>query len=180
MIYVLDKDATSPDRYNYNIETTEKEGVWIPAHAARYFCEFYLLQDTYRRRGLPLNPSRKENASIDFNEKDTPYAFENRLIIMVNGQEQRLVNYFYINNITNLHESEAIEQGYMRDCFGHPTVSISIMNMEKNYLPIQMIAQTIRIPKVRKGTQKAKQLGFLEMAFTANNIEKNTGAILHN
>ena len=40
---------------------------------------------------------------------------------MVNGQEQRLINYFYINNITNLHESEAIEQGYMRDCFGHPT-----------------------------------------------------------
>lgn len=62
----------------------------------------------------------------------------------------------------------------------HPTVSISIMNMEENYLPIQMIAQTIRIPKVRKGTQRAKQLGFLEMAFTANNIEKNTGAILHN
>ena len=180
MTYVLDKDATSPDRYNYNIETTEKEGVWIPAHAARYFCEFYLLQDTYRRCGLPLNPSRKENASIDFNEKDTPYAFENRLMIMVNGQEQRLVNYFYINNITNLHESEAIEQGYMRDCFGHPTVSISIMNMEENYLPIQMIAQTILIPKVRKGTQRAKQLGFLEMAFTANNIEKNTGAIMHN
>lgn len=121
MTYVLDKDATSPDRYNYNIETTEKEGVWIPAHAARYFCEFYLLQDTYRRCGLPLNPSRKENASIDFNEKDTPYVFENRLMIMVNGQEQRLINYFYINNITNLHESEAIEQGYMRDCFGHPT-----------------------------------------------------------
>ena len=101
-------------------------------------------------------------------------------MIMVNGQEQRLINYFYINNITNLHESEAIEQGYMRDCFGHPTVSISIMNMEENYLLIQMIAQTIRIPKVRKGTQRAKQLGFLEMAFTANNIEKNTGAILHN
>ena len=121
MTYVLDKDATSPDRYNYNIETTEKEGVWIPAHAARYFCEFYLLQDTYRRCGFPLNPSRKEKASIDFNEKDTPYAFENRLMIMVNGQEQRLVNYFYINNITNLHESEAIEQGYIRDCFGHPT-----------------------------------------------------------
>ena len=54
------------------------------------------------------------------------------------------------------------------------------MNMEENYLPIQMIAQTIRIPKVRKGTHRAKQLGFLEMAFTANNIEKNTGAILHN
>lgn len=54
------------------------------------------------------------------------------------------------------------------------------MNMEENYLPIQMIAQTIRIPKVRKGTQRAKQLGFLEMAFTANSIEKNTGAILHN
>lgn len=64
MTYVLDKDATSPDRYNYNIETTEKEGVWIPAHAARYFCEFYLLQDTYRRYGLPLNPSRKKMQAL--------------------------------------------------------------------------------------------------------------------
>lgn len=42
-------------------------------------------------------------------------------MIMVNGQEQRLVNYFYINNITNIQESEAIEQGYMRDCSGYLT-----------------------------------------------------------
>ena len=121
MTNVLANNVTSQDPYNYIIETTEKEGVWIPAHAARYFCEFYLLKDTYRQCGLPLNPSRKENASIDFNEMDTPYAFENRLMIMINGQEQRLVNYFYINNITNLQESKAIEQGYKRDCSGYLT-----------------------------------------------------------
>lgn len=117
----LAKDTTSPDLCNYNLETTEKRGVWVPAHASRYFCKFSLFKDTYRKCGLPLNPSRKENASIDFTEKNTPYAFENRLMIMVNGQEQRLVNYFYINNITNIQESEAIEQGYMRDCSGYLT-----------------------------------------------------------
>ena len=115
------RSSTSSSTSKSGIEVTEKEGVWIPAHAARYFCEFSLLEAPYRKCGLPRNPSRNENASIDFTEDNTPYAFENRIMVVVGDQERHLVNSFYIQNITNLRESEAVQEDDARDCSGNKT-----------------------------------------------------------
>ena len=115
------RSSTTSSTSKTGIEITEKEGVWIPAHASRYFCEFSLLEAPYRKCGLPRNPSKKENASIDFTENNTPYSFENRIAVVVNDQERHLVNSFYIQNITNLPESVAIEEVDERDCSGNKT-----------------------------------------------------------
>ena len=91
------------------IETKEKEGVWVPSHTSRHFCEFSLLDAPYRECGLPRYPSRKDNASVDFTNITTPYAFENRIMVVNKGQERYLINSFYIQSITNIAESEAVE-----------------------------------------------------------------------
>lgn len=115
------RSSTSSSTSKSGIEIKEKEGVWIPAHSSRYFCEFSLLEAPYRACGLPRDPSKKENASVDFTESNTPYAFENRIMVVANGQERHLVNSFFIQNITNLPESEAVEEDDERDCSGNKT-----------------------------------------------------------
>lgn len=108
--------TTSSSTINRGIEYTEKEGVWIPAHASRHFCEFSLLEAPYRRCGLARNPSKRENASITFTEENSPYAFDNMLMLVVNGEDHRLINSFYIDRITNILREETYTEEDARDC----------------------------------------------------------------
>lgn len=102
-------------------EIAEKKGVWIPAQASRYFCEFSLLEAPYRECGLPRDPSKKESASVDFTEQESPYYFENRIMVVSKGEERHLVNSFYIQNITNMPESKAVSEEQELDCSGKKT-----------------------------------------------------------
>lgn len=115
------------------IETKEKEGVWVPSHTSRHFCEFSLLDAPYRECGLPRYPSRKDNASVDFTNNTTPYAFENRIMVVNKGQERYLINSFYIQAITNIAESEAVGYEPLRDCSGNKTgETIKIFKQQAN------------------------------------------------
>lgn len=94
--------STASNTINKGIEYKEKECVWIPAHSSRHFCEFSLLEAPYRICGLARNPSKHEDASITFTAADSPFAFDNMLMIVVDGEDHRLVNSFYIDRITNV------------------------------------------------------------------------------
>lgn len=52
------------------VEYKEKEGVWIPAHSSRRFCEFTLMDAPYRQCGFARNPSKDEDMTLSFTEKD--------------------------------------------------------------------------------------------------------------
>ena len=108
--------STSSSTVNRGIEYGEKEGVWIPAHSSRHFCEFSLLEAPYRRCGLARNPSRSEEASITFDETNSPYAFDNMLMLVVNGEDHRLINSFYIDRITNILRDETYIEDEARNC----------------------------------------------------------------
>ena len=113
--------STSSSTINRGVEYAEKEGVWVPAHSARRICEFSLLEVPYRQCGLPRNPSKREDATISFTAKNTPFAFDNMLMLVVNGAERRLVNSFFIERITNILEVETYNEESDVDCNGRST-----------------------------------------------------------
>ena len=108
--------STTSNTINRGIEYVEKECVWVPAHTSRHFCEFSLLEAPYRSCGLARNPSKGEDASVAFTETDSPYAFDNMLMLVIDGEDHRLVNSFYIDRITNILRKQTYDEEDARNC----------------------------------------------------------------
>ena len=108
--------TTASSTVNRGVEYGEKEGVWIPAHSSRHFCEFSLLEVPYRQCGFARNPSKKEDMTLSFSESNSPYAFDNMLMIVVDGVDRRVVNSFYISSITNILRTETYTEEDERGC----------------------------------------------------------------
>ena len=113
--------ATTSSTVNSGIEYKEKEGVWIPAHSSRHFCEFSLLDAPYRQCGFARNPTKKEDMTLRFTENNSPYAFDNVLMLVVNGADRRVVNSFYISSLTNIQREETYEDKDGENCDGSKT-----------------------------------------------------------
>ena len=107
--------ASTVDR---GVEYKEKEGVWIPAHSSRRFCEFTLMDAPYRQCGFARNPSKDEDMTLSFTEKDSPYAFDNILMLVVNGIDRRVVNSFYVSSLTNIQQDETYLDKNVEYCDG--------------------------------------------------------------
>ncbi len=105
------------------LEFTEKEGVWIPAHSSRHFCEFSLMDVPYRRCGLARNPSKREEAVLSFSEYDSPYVFNNMLMLVIDGEERRLSNSFYVGGLQNILWKESHDEVPVVNCDGSKTGS---------------------------------------------------------
>ena len=82
------------------------------------FIDAYITTTPFRMCGFARNPSRKEAASIDFEYYGTPYAFENRLMLVEDGQDTPIVNSFYIRNITNYNKESITRREILIDCEG--------------------------------------------------------------
>lgn len=108
--------TTSSSTVNRGVEYKEKEGVWIPAHSSRHFCEFSLLEVPYRQCGFARNPSKKEDMTLTFSEENSPYAFDNVLMFVVEGADRRVVNSFYVSALTNIQQTETYEEEELRNC----------------------------------------------------------------
>ena len=113
--------STSSSTVNRGVEYAEKEGVWIPAHSSRHFCEFSLLEAPYRQCGFARNPSKREDMSLTFDAANSPYTFENMLMLVVNGVDRRVVNSFYISGLKNIQRSETYEEEDGVNCDGSRT-----------------------------------------------------------
>ena len=116
--------TTSSNTVNKGVQYSEKEGVWIPAHASRHFSEFSLMEAPYRQCGFARNPGKKENAVLNFNQKNSPYVFDNELMFVIKGQEKRVVNSFYISGILNIQRDETYEDEFALDCDGNKTTEM--------------------------------------------------------
>lgn len=130
--------STTSNTINNGIEYKEKECVWVPAHSSRHFCEFSLLEAPYRICGLARNPSKNEDASISFTATDSPYAFDNMLMLVVDGEDHRLVNSFYIDRITNLLREQTYVEEDARKCdeskTGNKTHILKYMSSNRFYI----------------------------------------------
>ena len=110
--------STVSSTVNKGVEYSEKEGVWVPAHSSRYFCEFSLLVAPYRKCGFARNPSKKEDMTLTFDASNSPYAFDNMLMLVVDGVDRRVVNSFYVSGIKNIQRSETYETEDEINCDG--------------------------------------------------------------
>ena len=110
------KRSTSSSTVNRGVEIAEKEGLCVPAHSSRYFCEFSIMDVPYRQCGFARNPSKKEDASITFTQQNSPYTFDNIIMLVVNGKDRRLVNSFYVDKLTNIQEDQTYIEEDVRDC----------------------------------------------------------------
>ena len=112
---------TASSSVSRSIQYMEKEGVWVPAHSSRSFCEFSLMSVPFRKCGFARNPTKKEDMTLYFNESNTPYSFENMLMLVVDGSDRRVVNSFYVSELTNKQEVETYEEKDEVTCDGTPT-----------------------------------------------------------
>ncbi len=113
--------SSASNTIDVGVEYSEKSGVWIPAHSARSFCEFSLLGAPYRQCGLARNPSKREDATLTFTQNSTPLAFDNLLMLVVDGVDHRLTNSFYIERVTNLLYDQTYNDEIGEDCYGNKT-----------------------------------------------------------
>lgn len=112
------KRDTKSSTINRGIEYAEKEGVWIPAHSSRHFCEFSLMDAPYRRCGFARNPSKREEASVSFTEENSPYVFNNMLMLVIEGADHRFSNSFYVGGFLNILQKEAYDETKGVKCDG--------------------------------------------------------------
>ena len=112
---------TTISTVNTGIQYEEKEGVWIPANSSRKFSEFSLLETPYRKCGFVRNPWNNEDSTISFNERNTPYAFDNVLTIKIGDKEHRLVHSFYVENFSNYRRKQTYTKQPEENCDGTPT-----------------------------------------------------------
>ena len=148
--------STSSSTINRGIEYGEKEGVWVPAHSSRHFCEFSLLEAPYRRCGLARNPSKREDATISFSEANSPYVFDNMLMLIVNGKDHRLVNSFYIDRITNILREETYTEEAARNCddsrTGEKIHILKFSSPNRFYINYDFNSQSGDTDRVKKGS----------------------------
>ncbi|MBO4428240.1 MAG: hypothetical protein J5771_07170 [Bacteroidales bacterium] len=95
---------------NRGVDMVEKPGVWIPAHTSRFFSEFSLFNEPIRKCGFARDPSSEESVVMNFTEQTTPYEFENILMLVIDGQEHRIVNSFFIDKVKNMVREDTYEE----------------------------------------------------------------------
>lgn len=110
------------------VEYIEDKIVCIPAHSSKYFKEFQAAYEVYRECGFQRDPSKKENAIIEFEEDNSPRVFENRLMFTMGGREIPVTHKFYVCELQNISDKNACEEVYVKDCKGNnipPAVSVN-------------------------------------------------------
>lgn len=101
-VKVTAKGSLVTSSVEYQTEYTEKKIEGVPARASKHFNEFQITDNPYRVCGLARNPSAKENMSLNFDDSNSPFVIENRLMFVVDGKDFPVVNKFYVSQICNV------------------------------------------------------------------------------
>lgn len=123
--------ASSSSTYSSNetvVEYIEDKIVCIPAHSSKYFKEFQAASEVYRECGFQRDPSKEENAIVEFEEDNSPKVFENRLMFTMGDKEIPVTHKFYVCELQNISYNNAHEYVYAQDCNGNnisPAVSVN-------------------------------------------------------
>ena len=139
-----------------SVEIEEKDIIIIPAHASKRICQFSLLDSPLRKCGFPRNPSKKEEAILEFDEVNTPLVIENRLMIVADGEDHPITNRFYISNIENVSKEVSTEKKPKQDCSGRNTAELYEFNKyeatNKFFLEYKIEGDGIEYSDRAKGT----------------------------
>lgn len=112
------ESKASASMSSHSIEYKEVDLVTIPAHSAKAFGEYSVASGEFVKCGLIRNPSGKENAVVKYNESNSPIMIENRLVLVVDGQEIPVTSKFYVSKFENLPERKVLRDEELVDCAG--------------------------------------------------------------
>lgn len=92
------------------IEVIESKVVAVPAKASKTIAEFKINHTVFRNCDMLRFPSSKQSSNKSFTKNESPLKFYNSINYKVgqNGTTFKVKNDFYVSQITNLSEKEAI------------------------------------------------------------------------
>lgn len=98
------------DNSSSGVETIESKIVAVPAKASKTIAEFKINHTIFRNCDMLRYPSSKQSSNKSFTENDSPLKFYNSISYKVGQKETtfKVKNDFYVSQITNLAEKEAI------------------------------------------------------------------------
>lgn len=115
------ESKASASMRSHSIEYKEVDLVTIPAHSAKAFGEYSVASGEFVKCGLIRNPSSKEKAVVKYNESNSPIMIENRLVLVVDGQEMPVTSKFYVSKFENLPKRKVLRDEELVDCAGKKT-----------------------------------------------------------
>lgn len=95
-----------------SVSYEEKPIVAIPPHASKVFSEYQLMNSRFMDCDLYENTSKKETASLSFNQSTSPINFSNYICYRIGNQPEEYIidNSFYISQISNQHYDATIHK----------------------------------------------------------------------
>lgn len=93
----------------YSVAYNEEKRICIPPHASKRITEYSITNSLYRDCNLFQYPVKKQITSTTFTRTTSPLVFSNRITYRVgSGEAIQMNNEFFVAEVTNLPEAEAV------------------------------------------------------------------------
>jgi hypothetical protein len=118
----------------YSITFNEEKIVCIPPKSTKFISEYSINKTLYRDCDLFKYPTKKRVKTKSFTIENSPFIFSNRITYSIGTSKNmiRLVNEFYISEITNYPEGELIEFKQEEFCGEKSGQSLMYINKTAN------------------------------------------------
>ena len=107
---------TGTSSSSYSTSFNEKSELAIPSKTQIYISEYHIVNARYVNCDLLKTPSRSEMKTLKFDKSNSPFVFYNLITYRSKGDENRMENKFYVNEITNMPKSEIFMNRYVNQC----------------------------------------------------------------
>lgn len=118
--------------YSSTVTTREVPVVCIPAHSSKFIKEYSisdrLIKNCNKKQAYP----KRKSMPVTFTKEDTPLSFKNRISysLYANGDNLKQIdNEFWVSEIINYTEKEALEKKEYKECEGDYAETIYVFKM---------------------------------------------------
>ena len=103
--------------FGHSVSYLEDRLIAIPSRTAKIISEYHVTDAALRNCDLPVYPDRRAPVTLLFTRKNSPLVFSNRLSYHTPAAlPMQIENTFFVSEITNLGEAQAMEYASADDC----------------------------------------------------------------
>lgn len=117
----------------HSVTTLEMKDVFVPPHSAKNISEYNINNSLYKDCDMTLTPStKKQKLPLTFSLTNSPYIFRNMITYSVGESSdfKKVENGFYVQEISNSAESDAVKLEYEKICGKETMTQIKIFKNE--------------------------------------------------
>lgn len=103
----------------YSTSYHEQKILCVPHKSSKIIQEFNINDTRYRSCDLIVFPAKKDIKTLSFNHDNSPITFSNRISYFIGDDKKttkKIINEFWVTEITNLPYNEMIYKGYDTIC----------------------------------------------------------------